>query len=289
MENKIKSNSKIKRKSKRKLIYFLVNLFLLIFALSVLIPVLYMIVISFGKNVMSLETGVLPKELTLKNYYDLFTKHQFLDWIKNSLIISLGTMVLTVVLTSLGAYTFSRLDFYGKKVAFNTILLIQIFPVTLSMVAIHQILNALGLLNKIISLILVDTVMALAGLILLAKGYFDTIPKELEESAFIDGANKGTVLVMIIIPLVKPMLAVIAVQSFVLAYNEYVIANVVMTGGFKSMPLAVGLRSMFEGQYGINWPRYCAAALIGSLPMLVLFFTLQQYFISGLTEGSVKQ
>lgn len=289
MENKIKSNSKIKRKSKRKLIYFLVNLFLLIFALSVLIPVLYMIVISFGKNVMSLETGVLPKEFTLKNYYDLFTKHQFLDWIKNSLIISLGTMVLTVVLTSLGAYTFSRLDFYGKKVAFNTILLIQIFPVTLSMVAIHQILNALGLLNKIISLILVDTVMALAGLILLAKGYFDTIPKELEESAFIDGANKGTVLVMIIIPLVKPMLAVIAVQSFVLAYNEYVIANVVMTGGFKSMPLAVGLRSMFEGQYGINWPRYCAAALIGSLPMLVLFFTLQQYFISGLTEGSMKQ
>ena len=101
------------------------------------------------------------------------------------------------------------------------------------MVAIHQILNALGLLNKIISLIFVNTVIALSGLILLAKGYFDTIPKELEESAFVDGANKAIVLIMIIIPLVKPMLAVIAVQSFVLAYNEYVIANVVMTGGFK--------------------------------------------------------
>ncbi len=276
-------------KVKKKLIYLLLNLLLLVFALSVLVPVSYMIVISFGENVVSLDSGILPGKFTLKNYHDLFTKHQFVDWMRNSLIISLGTMALTTILTSLGAYAFSRLDFYGKKTTFNGILLIQIFPLALSMVAIHQILNALGLLNKIISLIFVNTVIALSGLILLAKGYFDTIPKELEESAFVDGANKAIVLIMIIIPLVKPMLAVIAVQSFVLAYNEYVIANVVMTGGFKSMPLAVGLRSMFEGQYGINWPRYCAAALLGSLPMLVLFFTLQRYFISGLTEGSVKQ
>jgi len=280
---------KSKKKVKKRLICFLVNLFLLVFALTVIVPILYMIVISFGENIMSLDTGVLPQKFTLNNYYALFIKHQFVDWIRNSLIISLGTMVLTTIFTSLGAYTFSRLDFYGKKIAFNAILLIQIFPLALSMVAIHQILSALGLLNKIISLVFVNTVMALPGSILLAKGYFDTIPKELEESAFVDGANKGIVLIMIIIPLVKPILAVIAVQSFVLAYNEYVIANVVMTGGFKSMPLAVGLRSMFEGQYGINWPRYCAAALIGSLPMVVLFFTSQRYFISGLTEGSVKQ
>lgn len=274
---------------KKKITYILINLFLIVFSISVLVPILYMVIVSFGKNVLSVEAGILPREYTLKNYEYLFTKHQFADWLKNSLIISFGTMALSVVLTSISAYVFSRMDFPGNRVTYKAILLIQIFPATLSMVAIHQILNALGLLNKNISLIMVDTVMSLAGMILLSKGYFDTIPRELEESAFIDGAGKPTVLVKIIVPLVKPMLAVVAVQSFVLAYSEYVIANVIMTGGFKSMPLAVGLRSMFEGQYGINWPRYCAAALLGSLPILIVFFGLQKYFVSGLTDGSVKQ
>ena len=275
-------------KKKSKITYFLVNLFLIVFAISVLVPVIYMVIVSFGKNVLSVDSGILPNEYTFMNYKDLFSKHQFKYWMINSIIISLGTMALTSILTTIGSYVFSRFKFYGSRTAFKSILLIQIFPITLSMVAIHQILGSMGLLNKLIGLILVDTVMALPYSLLLAKGYFDTIPRELEESAFIDGAGKIKTLVRIVIPLVKPIIATIAVNSFVLAYNEYVIANVVMTGGFKSMPLAVGLRSMFEGQYGINWPRYCSAALLGSIPMLILFFLLQDYFVSGLTEGSVK-
>lgn len=276
----------MRKKSKPAAI--LLNLLLIILSAGILIPVIYMVLVAFGKDVMSLGTGVLPKEFTFQNFADLFTKHKFMTWMLNSLIISAGTMAATVVLTSVSAYALSRLDFFGKSVTYKSIILIQIFPLTLSMVAIRQILNALGLLNNLVSLVIIDTVLSMTGMLPLAKGYFSTIPKELEESAHLDGANKIQVLGKIILPLVKPMLATIAIQSFILSYNEYVIANVVMTGGFKSMPLAVGLQSMFEGQYGINWPRYCAGALLGSIPMLALFFSLQRYFISGLTEGSVK-
>ena len=269
--------------------YILLNLFILLIAVSVLVPIIYMVLISFSKNFLSMEAGVLPKEYTLQNYRDLFEKHTFTDWLKNSIIISMGTMALALILTTMSSYAFSKMKFAGRNMIFKSILLIQIFPLALSMVAIHQIFNRLGLINKPGGLILVNSVMATIGLILISKGYFDTLPAEIEEAALIDGANRFVIFARIVLPMVKPMMAVIAIQSFVLAYNEYVIANVVMTGGFKTMPLAVGLRSMFEGQYGINWPRYCAAALLGSLPMVMVFFCTQRYFITGLTEGGVKE
>jgi ABC-type maltose transport system permease subunit len=104
----------------------------------------------------------------------------------------------------------------------------------------------------------------------------------------IDGANRFKILTRITLPLAKPMIAIIAIQSFVIAYNEYAIASTVMTQRLDSMPLAVGLQSMIVGQFGINWSLYCAGAVLGSIPIVVLFYSLQKYFIGGLTEGSVK-
>ena len=274
---------------KRRIVNISLNIFLIIFAISVLVPIIYVVIISFGKNVTSLDGGVLPTSYTLQNYKDLFTEFQFKNWIINSIVISMGTMVLTLVFATVGAYVFSRFDFVGRMVTYKTILLIQIFPLTLSMVAIYKMVSMLGLINTQISLILVNTVMALPYSILLSKGYFDTIPKDLEESAYMDGASKARTLWLVIIPLVKPIIATIAISSFVLAYNEYVLANVLMSGGFESMPLAVGLRSMFAGQYGVNWPRFAAAASLGSIPMLIIFMVFQDHFVSGLTDGSVKQ
>ncbi|MEA4848536.1 MAG: hypothetical protein VB106_15010, partial [Clostridiaceae bacterium] len=148
-------------KRKNGIVYFFVNLFLVIFAITVLVPVIYMVIISFSKNVMSIDSGILPKEYTLQNYEDLFSKHQFKNWIMNSVIISLGTMALTAILATIGSYVFSRLEFWGSRITFKSILLIQIFPITLSMVAMHRILGSMGLLNNLLGLILVDTVMAL--------------------------------------------------------------------------------------------------------------------------------
>ncbi|HOR96629.1 MAG TPA: ABC transporter permease subunit, partial [Bacilli bacterium] len=203
--------------------------------------------------------------------------------------IGLGTMVITVILVSVTVYVFSRLRFLGKEKLFNFLLLIQIFPLTLSMVSIFRIFVAIGLLNKMPGLIIIDSTLASAGLVMIAKGYFDTIPYDLDEAAVMDGATKLQILWKITLPLAKPMLAIVAIQSFVIAYNEYVIASAVMTTNILSMPLSVGLQSMIVGQFGINWSIYCAGAILGSIPMIILFYSLQKYFIGGLTEGGVKQ
>ncbi|HWQ06369.1 MAG TPA: ABC transporter permease subunit [Feifaniaceae bacterium] len=271
----------------KRLPRFLIQAFLLVLAVCVLVPFVYIVLISFGKHVSGTST-VVPKELTLENYVKLFTQTSFLRWMGNSLFVALGTTVIAVLLVSVSVYVFSRMRFRGRMQLFNAVLLIQIFPLTLSMVSLFHIFVQFDLVNNLLGLILVDSAISSAGLVLLAKGYFDTIPYELDEAAMIDGANRWQIITRITLPLAKPMLAVIAIQSFVISYNEYVIASTIMSEGLDRFPLAVALQSMITGQYGQNWSLYCAAAVLGSIPMLVLFYSLQNYFIGGLTEGGTK-
>lgn len=273
---------------KKILIKIATQAFLLFLAFITLLPFIYIILISFGKNVISAGAKI-PKEFTFENYKQLFQATKFLNWLGNSILIGLCTMIITVLLVSVTVYVFSRLRFMGKEKLFNFLLLIQIFPLTLSMVSIFRIFVAIGLLNKMPGLIIINSTLASAGLVMIAQGYFDTIPYDLDEAATMDGATKLQILLKITLPLAKPMLAIVAIQSFVIAYNEYVIASAVMTTNILSMPLSVGLQSMIVGQFGINWSIYCAGAILGSIPMIVLFYSLQKYFIGGLTEGGVKQ
>lgn len=265
------------------------NIFLGILAVTVIIPFIAIFLISFGKDMILTGGNLFPTEYTLENYIAVFREYRFFNWMWNSVYLALGTMAISVLVTTISVFALSRIRFFGSRNLFSTILLAQVFPLTLSMVSIYKIFSAFGLLDKIGGLMISNSVMATAGMVLLAKGYFDSIPYELDEAAKIDGAGFFSLFFKITLPLVKPILAIIALQSFVLAYNEYVIASVVMTGGFRSMPLAVGLQSMIEGQYGINWSKYCAAAMMGSVPMILLFYSMQRYFIGGLAEGGVKQ
>ncbi len=265
-----------------------VQIFLFVLAIITLIPFLYIILMSIGKDVISVNSK-LPTEFTLNNFQNLFKATKFLNWMKVSFLVSGTTLVISVVLVSVCVYVISRLKFYGRDRLFNSLLLIQIFPLTLSMVSIFSIFANFGLLNKPLGLILIDSTMASISLVMVAKGYFDTIPYEIDEAAKMDGANLRQILLKINLPLAKPMLAIVAIQSFVLSYNEYTIASTVMTDNIENMPLAVGLQSMIVGQYGINWGIYCAGAILGSIPMIILFYALQKYFIGGLTEGGVKE
>jgi len=265
----------------------LIQTFLVLMAFITVLPFAYIILIAFGKNIVG-TSATIPTEYTFDNFRRLFSETEFLSWAMNSLVISLVTMIVSTIFVSICVYVFSRMRFRGRRGLFQFILLIQIFPLTLSMVSIFRIFVSLGLLNDLKGLIIVDSTISSAGLVLLAKGYFDTIAYELDEAAMVDGANRFQILTKIIMPLAKPMLAVVAIQSFVIAYNEYVIASTVMTQGLDTMPLAVGLQSMITGQYGTNWSLYCAAAILGSIPMIALFYCLQKYFIGGLTDGSVK-
>ncbi|HNZ64177.1 MAG TPA: ABC transporter permease subunit, partial [Bacillota bacterium] len=142
---------------------------------------------------------------------------------------------------------------------------------------------------KLSSLIIVNSVFSSAGLILVAKGYFDAIPHSLDEAAKVDGASRMTILLRVIFPLALPILSFIAIQSFVISYNEYAVASAIMSEGVDTLPLAVGLQSMLHGQFGQNWSLYCAGAVLGSIPMIVLFYSLQKYFIGDLLAGGVKE
>ena len=257
-------------------------------AVTVLIPMTYVLLVSFGKHVTS-GSAIIPDSYTLENYRKLFIETQFLRWITNSLIMSVTAMALGTLVCTIAAYVFGRVNFAGKRMLRNFILLIQVFPLTLSMVSINKIFQTLDLANRIMGLSLINAAMSAAGLIFVAIGYVNNVPYTLEEAAMMDGASGTQRFFKISLPLLRPMFSFVCIQSFVLAYNEYVIANVVMTKGFESMPLAVGLQSLIAGQYGTNWSIYCAGAILGSLPVLLLFYYLQRNYISNSISGGIKE
>lgn len=263
------------------------HVFLVLLAVIVLVPFVYILLISLGRDFLNVS-GFGDLGFSLQHYADLFAETKYPYWLCNSLVVSVATMAVTVVVVGAASYVFSRLKFAGKEALFQIILLIQIFPLTLMLVSLFKIFAAFELINKLIGLVIIDSVIASAGLVLVARGYFDTVPYEIDEAAMIDGANRFQILIHIVFPLVKPILCVVAIQSFVLTYNEYAIASMLITSGAEHMTVAVGLQSLIYGQLQQNWGMYCAGAVIASLPILLLFYTLQKYFIGGLTEGGVK-
>ena len=275
-------------RKRKRLVQLSLHAFLVLLALITILPFAYIVMLSFGEGVIGTEATI-PESFTLDNYRQLFTETAFASWFINSIVLAGLSMGIALVLVSLAVYAFSRLNFFGRQKTFNMILLVQIFPLTLSMVSVFRIFMVLGLLNQLMGLVIINSVFASAALVLVAKGYFDTIPHSLDEAALLDGADRFTIFYKIILPLAKPILAIVALQSFVLAYNEYVIASAVMTEGIQQMPLAVGLQSLIAGQFGTNWALYCAGAVLGSIPMLILFYSLQRYFIGNLTAGGVKE
>lgn len=242
---------------------------------------------------------------TFDNYKVFFTgigvpdsptaKFPMFRWFTNSIIISLSVAIIQLAVVALAGYAFSRFNFKGKKVGLMTILTIQVFPGTMAMVALYLLLLYLGKinpvfgLNSLVGLILIYLGGGIPFNIWMVKGYFDSVPKALEESAMIDGATPWQAFVMIILPLVRPILAVVTILQFVGNYNEYVLASVMLTSQ-DNFTLPVGLQAFVAGQGAMNtrFGIFSAASFVGSLPIVILWLSLQNQIISGLTGGSVK-
>jgi ABC-type maltose transport system permease subunit len=219
--------------------------------------------------------------------------YPYLLWVWNSIIISLSVAVIQLLVVALASYAISRFRFTGKKASLMVILTVQVFPGTMAMVALYLLLQYLGGLvpalgiDRKIGLILIYLGGGIPFNIWLVKGYFDTIPKALEESAMIDGATYWQAFTMIIMPLVRPILAVVTILSFVGQYNEFVLASVVLTS-HSNFTLPVGLRFFVNAQQDARFGVFAACSIMGSLPIVVLWLALQNQIISGLTGGSVK-
>jgi len=207
--------------------------------------------------------------------------------------ISSITAILVVSLTTLGAYAFSRFRFRGRRSLLVTILLVQVFPNTLAIVAIFLIVQQIGFyfpsfgLNTHGGLILVYLGAALGGNVWLMKGFFDTIPRELDEAALIDGASHWQSFWRIILPLMRPMLVVITILTFISTYGDVIIARVLLRDSGQ-YTMAIGLWMLIQGWYTEEWGVFTAGALLGTIPIIIIFYALQNQLVSGLTQGAIK-
>jgi arabinogalactan oligomer/maltooligosaccharide transport system permease protein len=278
------------------------HLILVVMVLITLYPLLWVVSIAFsGQQTLAIASvpeaatrwdrlrAVLPwpEHVSASNFVSVMTDQPFAKWIWNSALVSVGATVLGVFLACTGAYAFSRFKFPGRETGMMAFLVSQMFPGVLMLIPLYIVLvQWLGLGSSRIGLIIVYGTTSIPFSVWMLKGYFDTIPRDLEEAALIEGATAGQIFWKIIIPLAKPALAVTALFSFMTGWNEFILAATFMDQ--EAMYTApVGLR-FFVGGFSQQWGYFAAGSIIVSIPVVVLFLFLQKYLVSGLTAGSVK-
>lgn len=278
-----------KKKLRHLLGHSVLHIFFIVLCFATLVPILYALSVSLNaeNSLLSSDFRFIPKQFTLDNYKAVFTEQSVMLWFKNSMILAVCTVVISLGAAIPAAYVFSRKRFAGRGAILEILLLLYSFPSVLSMFAIYKLLSPLGLVNSRIGLILVYTgTMAVFGLWNM-KGYFDTIPIEIEEAASIDGASSFQLVTKIVLPLAKPSILVTAVMILIYVWNEYLFAITFMTGA-ENYTLAAGLYSLQATEISGSWPVFAAASLVVSAPILIIFFAVQRHMTSGLTAGGVK-
>jgi len=273
---------------------------LLLIAFAVF-PVLWIISASFDNSNSLATQKLIPVNAGVRNYERLFNMDptfrfgelNYWRWLFNSIKVSSISTILTLSLTTMAAYAFSRMRFTGRITMLKAILLIQAFPNLLALVALYvivfqvgQIIPWLGL-NTHAGLIMVYLGGAMGINIWLMKGFLDTIPREIDESGKIDGASNFQIFFYLILPLLRPILIVIGILSFIGTYGDFILARILLTD-ISQYTLMVGLQIFTAGQFDQKWGVFAAGALIGSIPIMIIYLSLQDYIAGGLTTGAVK-
>lgn len=259
-------------------------------------PAVWVISASFNPLQTLTSQALIPRTFTLNNYRELlFEDVPYVSWYLNTLLIAGGASLAMTFLSALAAYAFSRMRFTGRRIGLLSVLLIQMFPQTLAFVAIFLIMVQIkGVFPSVglgtgAGLLLVYLGGALGVNTWLMKGFFDTVPRELDESARVDGASHNQIFFRIILPLVGPILAVVFLLSFIFLINDFVLAAAVLgQGDPENFTLSVGLFRFLSDQFNQRWGPFAAGALMAGVPVVVLFLFLQKYIVSGLTQGAIK-
>jgi arabinogalactan oligomer/maltooligosaccharide transport system permease protein len=277
------------RKTKSKVEVAFIYFFFLIMFVIIAYPLFWAIMMSLNSGTNMLVTDLIPKKPTLEHYKWLFTdpRSDYLIWYKNSLLVAVANAVGSVVITSLVAYAFSRYKFVGRKYGLYMFLLLQMFPALMGMVALYILLNTIGLTDSLFGLLIIYLGGQIPFNAWLVKGYFDTIPKELDEAAKMDGAGHLRVFWTIMLPLAKPILAVVALFNFMAPFMDFLLPRIVLTSP-ENFTLALGLFNFINDQFSTNFTRFAAGAILIAIPIALVFLFLQRYLISGLTAGGTK-
>ena len=260
---------------------------------ATLYPVLWVVKLALSPTqTLSMSANPFPEAVTLDHFRDVLgsTDAQgrwlFGRQLLSSIVVSGATTLVGLTLAVTAAYALSRFRFPGKQSGMQLLLITQMFPATLMLVPLYSILQGLGLLDSIGGLVLVYATSSLPFCVWMLKGYFDTIPRELEEAAIMDGASPAQVFIKIVLPLARPALAVTALFSFMQAWNEFILAATLLNDTARfTLPVAL---QRYVGEYKTEWGHFAAGALIISAPVMALFFALQKFLVGGLTAGAVK-
>ena len=278
------------RKSTRRLLTKLLTYLLLLIGLGfVIIPFLFMVSTAFKPQtyIFEMPPRLIPSEVTLKNFVDAVQKDDFLLYFFNSLLVAVFSTVGTVVVSSMMAYAFARMDFPFKKALFYLLLVGMMVPSVILIVPQFIITKSLGLLSTYPGLILVYITMSISQQMFLLRGFFEGIPKDLEEAALIDGANNMQIFWRIIIPLSKPGLATVTIFTFLYSWDEFPWAHVAIQETSKrTLPIAIAL---FQSQHLTQWGLVFAASLMALIPVVLVFLIFQKYFVQGISTSGLKE
>ena len=274
------------------IVRLIVAVILIIFSIF---PIIWMISASFNPSGNLSTQTLIPKNAGLDNYRQLLnsTEFPFWTWFWNSIKIASITSILSLAITTIAAYAFSRFRFRGRVTMLKGILLINVFPALLALVATYLMISQLGDvvpplgLNTHASLILVYLGGAMGINIWLMKGYLDTVPHDIDESAMVEGASDWQIFTKLILPLLRPILIVIAIINYIGTYGEFVLARVLLKGN-DQYTLMVGLQVFAGAQFEHRWGVFAAGALLGALPIMIIYLILQDQIVGGLTTGAVK-
>ncbi len=268
-----------------------IYLFIVIGVIITLFPILWMVSTSF-KHVdalFNMPPEWIPKHPTMQPFRNLFKPGSFfVVYFINSLIVCISTTVITVFFASLAGYAFSRFTFRGSRTTMFIILISQMFPIVMLLISIFSLFLKLKLINTYPALILTYVSFALPFSIWMLKNYFDTLPREIEEAAYIDGCSRFRVLLKIVYPITGPAILSVALFIFLVGWNELMFAlTLTNTDNMRTIP--PGLVVTYQGQYQVYWAEMMAASLLVSIPVILLFIFMQRYFIRGMTMGAVKE
>ena len=278
--------STIYYRTKKVTLNLLVHLFLISVAVTCLYPLLWMIASSFKtQETIFSDISLIPKAFHFENYYLALTQGDFGRYFLNSIFYTVSVVFGIVIISSLAAYAFSRLRFPGRNIIFIVFIAAMMIPIPGSFVALFVLLNKLHLRDTPLGYILCMINVGLSTSIFLLKTFFDTIPRELEDAARIDGCSKLGIWWNVALPLSKPVLAVVVVFNALNVWNEYVLALIIFDN--KSlMPLQRALM-MFRGEFLTNYPLLMAGLTITALPIIIVYLFMQKYIVKGVTSGAV--
>ena len=260
---------------------------LIIIALIVILPVVWIVLSSFQVGTTLYSSTFIPDRLTFEHYVNLFTKTDYPIWYKNTLKIAFFNMVIGVLVTTVTAYTFSRYRFKGRKNVMIGMLVLQMFPSFLSMTAIVVIITKLNLMDTPWGLILVYAAGQIPYNAWLIKGYFDGIPKSLDEAARIDGAGHLTIFWKVIMPLAKPILVLVALTNFTGPWFDFIFPKLILRSK-ETKTLAIGIFEWVQGRADNNFTLFAAGSILIAIPIVILFGILQKHIVEGLSAGATK-